>query len=239
MNLPPSLVLYEGPSSLDGAPIVVIATGIGKASKNAKTGALVQTWILRSDVAPHAAVKSGEDASVCGDCPQRPSVGGACYVRTFQAPLSVWKAYKRGSYRRATGAEIDALGQSYDVRAGSYGDPAAVPGWVWALARPVTGYTHQWRDERFVTLQAFAMASCETPEDLRDARAAGWRSFRVLATGEAFEPGEIECPSDSRGLSCEDCQLCQGTARQAADIGIRVHGALSKRYDDNRALRVL
>ena len=36
-------ILYEGPSALDGAPIVVIAT---METSNAKTGAMVQTWIL-------------------------------------------------------------------------------------------------------------------------------------------------------------------------------------------------
>lgn len=45
-------VLYEGPSVLDGAPIVAIAT---MSTKNAKTGAMVQTWILRANMAPLAA----------------------------------------------------------------------------------------------------------------------------------------------------------------------------------------
>ena len=81
-------ILYDGPSVLDGAPIVVIAT---LETSNAKTGAMVQTWILRGDIEPHQAVKTGEDASVCGNCPQRHNTGGACYVMTHQAPL----AFKR------------------------------------------------------------------------------------------------------------------------------------------------
>ena len=47
------VILYEGPSELDGSPIVVIATF---GSKNRKTGKgrknLIQTWIMRQDVAP-------------------------------------------------------------------------------------------------------------------------------------------------------------------------------------------
>ena len=37
------VILYEGPSMLDGAPIVVIATGIRTGSTNVKTGAMIQT----------------------------------------------------------------------------------------------------------------------------------------------------------------------------------------------------
>lgn len=66
------LVLWEGPSRLDGAPIVLIATGMRRGSSNEKTGPMVQTWILRQDVAPHVAQRTGADASVCGDCPLRP-----------------------------------------------------------------------------------------------------------------------------------------------------------------------
>ena len=66
------LVLWEGPSRLDGAPIVVIATGMRRGSSNEKTGPMVQTWIMRQDEAPHVAQRTGSDASVCGDCPLRP-----------------------------------------------------------------------------------------------------------------------------------------------------------------------
>jgi hypothetical protein len=41
------VVLYEGPSELDGKPIVVVATFN---SVNDKTGNMVQTWIIRSDM---------------------------------------------------------------------------------------------------------------------------------------------------------------------------------------------
>jgi len=37
------VILYEGASQIDGAPIVVIANRITTASDNAKTGAMVQT----------------------------------------------------------------------------------------------------------------------------------------------------------------------------------------------------
>ena len=66
------LVLWQGMSRLDGAPIVCVATGLRSSSTNDKTGPMVQTWILREDMAPHVAQRTGQDASVCGDCPLRP-----------------------------------------------------------------------------------------------------------------------------------------------------------------------
>src|SRR5215469_6722148 len=57
---PSGFVVYEGPSMLDGAPIVCILTGLGKDSRNEKTGGgLYQTWILRRDINPIAATHSG------------------------------------------------------------------------------------------------------------------------------------------------------------------------------------
>ena len=59
-----SFIIYSGPSELDGAPIIVVATF---ASKNSKTGDMVQVWIMRADIAPHLAKHSGADSSICGD----------------------------------------------------------------------------------------------------------------------------------------------------------------------------
>jgi hypothetical protein len=48
------VILYQGASALDGAPIVVIANRIAAASTNSKTGAMVQTFIIRSDIDPRS-----------------------------------------------------------------------------------------------------------------------------------------------------------------------------------------
>src|SRR3546814_4866747 len=47
------VILYEGPSKLDGKPIAVIASGLAKASRNTKTGAMVQTYIIRTRSEEH------------------------------------------------------------------------------------------------------------------------------------------------------------------------------------------
>ena len=80
---PLGFVLFEGPSQLDGLPVVVIAT---LKTSNVKTGNMVQTWILRQDLNPVEASKIGADASVCGNCVHRHFHDGPCYVNLGQAP---------------------------------------------------------------------------------------------------------------------------------------------------------
>src|SRR5687767_850338 len=89
------VVLYSGPSELDGSPIVAIMTGIRRGSSNTKTGPLLQTWILRSDLSPETAAKTGADRSICGDCALR---DGACYVTLHHGPRAVFAAYQQGLY---------------------------------------------------------------------------------------------------------------------------------------------
>ena len=107
---PLGYIAYEGRSRIDGRPIVVIINKIDKASANDKTGALIQSFILRSDVPPMEAIHTGTDRSICGDCEHRPILAKQtgrppCYVAVWQAPRSVYDAYKRGRYERATPAQ--------------------------------------------------------------------------------------------------------------------------------------
>jgi hypothetical protein len=232
-------IFYRGPSMIDGAPIVAIATGIaGRKSRNEKTGGgLIQTWILRDDMSPVDAVKAGADVSICGDCVHRGDGYGAnrsCYVTVFQAPLVVWKSSRKGLYPELTAEAAADLLEGRMVRLGSYGDPAAVPFEVWQtmLARisAKTGYTHQWR--KFPALKAFAMASCDTVADFEQAKAEGWRTFRVRAASEPVLPREVICPASKEAgakTSCDACKACGGlTAKAKADIVIMAHGAASK-----------
>src|SRR5262245_15369886 len=101
----------------DGKPVVVIATWH---SDNAKTGDMVQVWILLRDVRPDHAVRDRRDVSVCGDCGF--AGGNGCYVQTRKAPLQVWQAYQRGLYPRWNGSLEPFRGRM--VRFGAYGDPA-------------------------------------------------------------------------------------------------------------------
>lgn len=232
-------ILYKGPSVLDGAPIVAIAT-LG--SKNRKTGDMVQTWILRGDSDPVAISKAGADSSICGNCPHKHSVGGACYVNIGQAPLSIWRAYHRGAYADYS----PELARGRAIRLGAYGDPAAVPFEVWrdlladTGAKVWTGYTHQSRHKKFdARLLQLCMASADTEKQAQALQAIGARTFRVKHAAADFLDGEVECLADSQGLACIECGLCDGakTAKRFS-VAINVHGSRASRFGNNIIVRV-
>jgi hypothetical protein len=221
MKRPNGVILYSGPSLLDGAPIVAIAVGLVSGSSNRKTGAMLQTYILRADLSPVEAIKTGADASICGDCKLRGVLGKrrVCYVNLGQGPLSVFRGHKRGIYPVA--ASPRDIGRGRIIRLGTYGDPAAVPVEVWneliSEARGHTGYSHQWKTRP--DLRGIVMASADNVQEKSEAWAEGWRTFRLA---DAPTPGEIVCPSLS-GVHCADCRLCDG-AGAAKSITIPAHG---------------
>lgn len=237
------LILWEGASPLDNAPIAVIAIGLASGSTNSKTGNLLQTYIIRTDVSPIEAVKAGLDASICGDCkhgPGSPYALRSCYVNLGQGPRAVFDGYQRGIYPRADlCADITAAGRGRKVRLGTYGDPAMVPLWVWnALLQDAighTGYTHQWRAHWAQDMRGIVMASADTDAEGNQARAMGWRTFRVRTDAQQVNPGEFTCPASKEAgyrKTCATCLACDGAQRgpkQASPV-IIVHGSLAKRF---------
>jgi hypothetical protein len=216
--------------------IVIIATGIaGKKSANRKTGQMIQIWILRSDMSPVDAVKTGADSAICGTCPHRGdrSTGRkrSCYVNVGQAPDAVYRAFRRGSYPTLALADYPQVFKGRAVRLGAYGDPAMIPPVlieaICSLASKHTGYTHQWT--RAEWLKPFVMASCDSPADFVQASHHGWRTFRVAASLAPL-PSEILCPSSNEAgnrTTCAKCGLCNG-AGSAKNIFIPVHGSGKK-----------
>jgi hypothetical protein len=89
--MPNNLVLYDGPSAIDGAPIVAILTGLAKSTKNKATGNMLQIYIIRSDVAPEFARHAGMDSSICGACSMRGRVVSLDDAREIVATLPVGK----------------------------------------------------------------------------------------------------------------------------------------------------
>ncbi len=234
-------ILWEGKSQIDGAPIMLIATGIKSNSRNAKTGNLVQTWILRSDIKPTDAAKTGADESICGACPHRgeivdgQNVNRSCYVTLFQAPLNIFNTSKRGKYARIKGDNAQALLAGRNVRLGAYGDPAAIPFHVWARilkhAARGTGYTHQWKtaDSRFAR---YCMASADNMQEAQEAQAMGYRTFRVGTPAEKVARGEFLCPASKEAgakVNCAACLACGGkSSPNRASVFIPAHGAKNK-----------
>jgi len=231
------MVIYEGPSLLDGKPVVVIATGFN-GSNNAKTGDMIQTWILRSDIDPLQALREGEDFSICGDCKHRGLGNGkqrSCYVAVFQAPLNIYRTYKAGKYPKIESHfALRDLGRNRQIRIGSYGDPAAIPVTIWgALAADAdgcSGYTHQWRNVDNLELSRYAMASVDSEQELMEAWKIGWRTFRVRQANEPIKKGEFTCPASKEAgskLQCSECLSCNGSRGlddRRASVTIKVHG---------------
>lgn len=225
-------ILWQGNSLIDGKPIVVVAT---TSSRNVKTGSMVQTWILRDDIDPISAVQSGGDYSICGSCPLRGEAcgdhvkGRLCYVKFWQAPNQIWKAYKRGSYPVVTRSEACRLVQDKALRIGSYGEPTAVPFRVWSrlatAADSYTGYSHRWAIGANWRYRYLCMASVESLADASKAELMGWRAFRILSDVSEKENCEVLCPASKEGgyrTTCENCCRCSGGIGRS--VAIVVHG---------------
>lgn len=239
---PSGFIIYQGPSLLDGKPIVVIAT---KSSKNKKTGNMLQTWILRADVDPLEASRTGQDYSICGTCPLRgkiapptktkgTAIDRACYVQIGQAPLAIFRAFLRGIYPEAI--DLESLGEGEAVRVGAYGDPGAVPANVWealtSKARTWTGYSHQKGTAGASPDFNRLMVSADNLEQAQAAWRDKLRTFRVIASPADIVRGqEIICPATKEGGSktnCFACGLCSGAGKLGKSIAVVAHGAGAK-----------
>ena len=226
-------VLYEGPSMLTGSPIVAVLT---LKTSNRKTGDMAQVWILDAgDLSPVELSKAKLDASICGNCPHRQSLGGACYVNIGQAPLAVYRAYKLGRYQTYDATVHAPMLASRMVRLGAYGDPSAVPfETMYAItlaAKGHTGYVHQAAhagfDTRFLSI---CMVSADTPKQAAKWQAKGAHTFRVALAGDSLADGEVECLADSKGIQCVDCGLCNGIQ---GNVAITIHGTRAKNFKSN------
>ena len=228
MAKPLGYVLQRSVSPIDGKPIVVIMT---MKTSNRKTGDMVQVWILREDINPVEALKTGADQSICGSCPHRRKEDGSrsCYVNVGQAPNSIYKAYKAGRYGKLSDLKpSDLAGRK--IRWGAYGDPALIsPSLVATLNESAdghTGYTHQWREPFAQAFKGVFMASSDGFNDYIDSTMAGWRSFNVVPKG--YKPNNIKiCPAtvENSKATCGTCSLCDGAK---TSIYVEAHGSGAK-----------
>lgn len=233
-----TFVVYKGPSTFTGRPIIAILTGADGSSKNEKTGPMGQLWILSLDEDPAEAQRSGRDEDFCGDCGMRPiiwrdngRIDTRCYVQMRRGPMHVWYKH-RDKPVDVHGACLALARNNVPVRLGALGDPAAIPAASFVIQRLAlstgrwTGYTHQWRKPEAQWLRPFCMASVESAWEQAAARLAGWRTFRVVPSGgneTAMRKVEIVCPYETRKLQCYDCGLCDGSFGKAKSIAIHAH----------------
>ena len=235
-----TIILYRGPSLINGKPIVALAQS---ESTNSKTGNMVQTFILSDEFDPLTASRTGADESICGACPHRgtpndndkgQATDRTCYVTLAHAPLGKYKALKKGVYGNsvATRQEIVAFGSGKGVRLGTYGDPCAVPNSIWqsltSRAEYQTAYTHgavnPWPQG--------IMSSADSASQAQDMWDKGERTFRVVASvADIIKGKEILCPASQeagRKATCATCKLCGGASIKAKSVAIPAHGT-SKR----------
>lgn len=216
------MILYHGPSMLDGREEIV---GIVTDSKNSKTGPMKQLWILHANKDPFDALRAGVNHSICGHCPFQgkwngeKTVGRVCYVNLGHGPLAVYQRFRRGGY--SPGLPSGLAGTV--IRLGAYGDPAALPtSLIRAICSAVsgwTGYTHQ----RKPSLKDFCMASADDIPQARELESKGWRVFLAVPHGENPPADYLECPFYSHGIQCQQCLLCSGNRLGAKNIWVRAH----------------
>jgi hypothetical protein len=234
---PLGVVLHRGVSAFTGEAYVVIAV-LGRSS-NSKTGDMIQVYILADTAAkPTETLKTGQDETVCGDCPLRGLMGKArtCYVNLGQGPRTVHDAYNRGRYPDYVAADHDRYFRGRKIRWGAYGEPVLIPlaivAHLSAIASGWTGYTHQHRRPEFQVYRAYFMASVHSVAEGDDANGRGWRYFRACNDGQPA-PGEIVCPASDAGgwrRDCTTCNACKGAGdRQPGDrlpvsVVIATHG---------------
>jgi hypothetical protein len=211
--------------------IVAIATGFKSSSANTKTGGMIQTWFLDKRINPAEAVKTGQDKAVCFDCPF--AGGNGCYVAVGKAPLGVWRKYQRGGYFHLVDL---SLIQGRKFRFGSYGEPILLPietvRTIAVASNGWTGYTHQWRQIKYLAYRDYLMASTSDADD-ELAKRFGWRTFCVT---DSESSNSIMCPASAEAghrTTCKKCGLCSGKLRKTArgivanvakSIRIKSHG---------------
>lgn len=200
---------------------------------NIKTGDMVQVYALHPDDYPLEISKQGKDDRICGSCPLRHSLGGACYVILFQGPRNVYHAWVNSGKRVDDPHDVLALCHGKPIRFGAYGDIAHIPAWlateIMAGAAGWTAYTHQWRNPVVAqTWKGKAMASCDTAGQLRLAESQGWKGF--VATAEKLK-GVPSCINETKGTQCADCLRCDGAH---SSYRITPHGTRASKHPSNK-----
>lgn len=228
------MIVYEGSSRLDKkAPIIAIATW---GSKNPKTGNMVQIWIMRSDMHPLVALRTGQDRVICGDCPMRGKAHNgsdrSCYVQTMCLG-AIYKKYRVGGY---------SIGKLPDlpIRISAYGDPCSVPLRIWRKlltgTRSHTGYTRQWNKTRNRRYADLFHASVFSSHESLNAHTRGFKYFwSYSGNGKHSNIAGLnrhsQCDSVAEGLQCADCGKCNGSS--GSNVWIGAHGPCVKYFENN------
>jgi hypothetical protein len=186
---------------------------------------MVQVWVLNRDTDPVTALKNGESKKICFDCTHLED--NTCYVNVGQAPLSVWRSYKKGNYEPFNSVYLRQALHFKSVRFGAYGEPVLIPlpivEFMVYWSKSYTGYTHQYNNKKYAPYRKFFMASADTKKDVEQANKKNWRTFRVSTTKDTRLKNELVCPNITNHIQCINCKLCNGYSK-AKNIVVPVHG---------------
>tara|TARA_R110000824_G_scaffold110567_1_gene258659 strand:- start:50 stop:886 length:837 start_codon:yes stop_codon:yes gene_type:complete len=234
-------LLWKGSSSFDGSEIMAIMTNYATNSTNQKIGEeFVQIYILAVKDIPRVGFEE-KRPSVCGSCSH---LGNGCYVQWPQLKALYNCVIDQIPLLDEIGGadQLNEILKDQTVRVGAAGDGVALPFWLVKLiveaSKAHTMYTHAWYMLDLPNLDKFkrySMASVDSEAEFNAAKALGWRTFRTQ-TGKKedihFLEGEIQCPADSKGLTCAKCRLCDGNKRsnKIKDITIQTHGSNMYRF---------
>lgn len=235
-HLPKGFTLHDGPSAINGAPILAL---MQLRTGNRKTGDVPTVYFLPRDEEPHTATQSGLDVAVCGGCQHRPLADQTCYVNAWEAPRSVYTAWQQGLYPEASVDMLrDALSRLAPrmLRLGGWGDPLSAPlilpplvATARALDIEAIGYTQRWNTPGVGLHKGYLMASVNSAADGLRARSKGWRTFRIRPEDGPLGPAEQVCDYEESAYQCRACRACNGAESSAPSVVATVHGLRFKK----------
>lgn len=216
-------------TGLDGRPVIAKFTGLANASSNSKTGSMVQNYLLPEQWMQDK--RMGDDTSVCGDCPHSFRAGDTCYLHKGSAKMGLISTMKKMPDRITDDTEdVVQLLAGKAVRFGSYGEPVLLGeelvSRVCAVAEHWTGYSHRWMDPQYQWAKQYFMASVDSEDQMHEANAMGWRTFRVRNVDDPVRRTEVTCPASKEAgkvTTCDVCGLCRGASSKAKSITILRH----------------
>ena len=92
-----------------------------------------------------------------------------------------------------------------------------------------TGYFHNWRELGQVKAKAYNAYFMASTESATSFDLANTQGLRVFHANTKQPENTVECLSDSHGISCAECQLCQGWSKRAKSVWINPHGSKVKK----------
>ena len=100
------------------------------------------------------------------------------------------------------------------------------------------GYTHAWREEESQPLKEYFRASCQTMEEVKEARQNGWAATVIftesIGKGKQIIDGQtvVMCPIDDykKSVTCNSCRLCRVDDKtKDITVGFKIHGNGAKK----------